>query len=1164
MADLIPGNTSTSFGLNSVYGQYRSAIDTFGDTDWFRVALTAGFGYRIWLEGWYSGNGTLSDPYLGIHGSTGVALGWNDDVSAFTLDSYYYAVPTGSGTYFLSAGESGHNGTGTYRITIARDELNDISTAASVSPGGYVTGAIDFYGDVDSFRVTLTAGQTYVFSLKGIDSGGGTLSDPYLTLANSSGTTIRSDDDSGVGYDSRIVFTPTSSGTHFLSAEAAAGVALGTYSLEATTVSQVTVGGGATFGALSTAGEADFFRVVAPSSSVVALNFAPSTSVPGGAFQVRVYDSAGVLVSGAAPGADQTIKFGAPSGGTYLVEVTKGTSHTSAQYSISASSKAIGFASQPATSLLPFSFDSVVDGITHGYKWNLDASRTLTWATADHRDGYWLDPGYTQLQIAQMLAGFAAVANIRFEGVGHYASVEAARLAGADIVVAPDAGFEFFSSPSQWARAFFPGVASDLYYIGAAGDVWLNTFSPANDLTYEPGSAGFFLGLHELGHALGLKHPHDGGGTGRPTFGQLGIPELDRDWATVMSYDDDYAWNLRFWDPATPMLFDVIGMQALYGPNTVSNAGNSTYELHPNARYQTIWDPSGTDLVSAGNSGVGWQVLLPELTISTLVPIRIGLVTPLAELGLVPTSLYWLLGDIENAVGSQYDDSIVGSSIANSISGLGGADYIEGGAGNDTLTGGTGSDLFYFMPSGDGIDTITDFSVGDVVVVEGAFFTGAVTVGNGVALGLNQVQALSAPSMTTLYFGTDGSAGADLQIILNGAYSAPQFRLSGDTVSYVAQSALPTLAIAATNAALYEGNVGITNFTFTVSRVGDTGGFSSANWTVTGAMVTGSDFPGGVFPSGAVSFASGEAIKLITVPVVGDTQEETDEAFTIALSNAGGATIATATASGLIKNDDTGALIIGTSGADVLSGTSGDDVLRGHEGNDTLAGRGGNDSLDGGAGTDTATYAGARANFTVAKQGNTYTVTDNTGAEGTDALTSIEKLQFADKPFDLVNPPRVGVPDYGKDGGFLFDAVFYLLGNPELVPSVSLGNALQHYTSTGARQDKAPNSWFSADYYSNKWADLRPLQLDDATLFAHYNLYGVWEGRSGGPKFELFNGNRYLAENPDVAAYVDANVQDFLGSRSNGAIAHFVIFGADEQRAAYDFVGQSIDMGYVV
>jgi hypothetical protein len=49
-----------------------------------------------------------------------------------------------------------------------------------------------------------------------------------------------------------------------------------------------------------------------------------------------------------------------------------------------------------------------------------------------------------------------------------------------------------------------------------------------------------------------------------------------------------------------------------------------------------------------------------------------------------------------------------------------------------------------------------------------------------------------------------------------------------------------------------------------------------------------------------------------------------------------------------------------------------------------------------------------------------------------------------------------------------------------------------------------------------------------------------------------------------VAVYVDGNLGDFLGSRSNGAIAHYVIYGAHEQRAAYDAAGTAIDLGYVV
>ena len=64
--------------------------------------------------------------------------------------------------------------------------------------------------------------------------------------------------------------------------------------------------------------------------------------------------------------------------------------------------------------------------------------------------------------------------------------------------------------------------------------------------------------------------------------------------------------------------------------------------------------------------------------------------------------------------------------------------------------------------------------------------------------------------------------------------------------------------------------------------------------------------------------------------------------------------------------------------------------------------------------------------------------------------------------------------------------------------------------------------------------------------------------------FDKFDGTRYLTENPDVAAYVDAYVKDFLGSRTNGAIAHYIIYGANESRLAYDTTGQVLEQVIVV
>ena len=139
-----------------------------------------------------------------------------------------------------------------------------------------------------------------------------------------------------------------------------------------------------------------------------------------------------------------------------------------------------------------------------------------------------------------------------------------------------------------------------------------------------------------------------------------------------------------------------------------------------------------------------------------------------------------------------------------------------------------------------------------------------------------------------------------------------------------------TLSIVAVNGTQSEGTTGATTpFTFTVTRGGNTSIASSASWAVTGSganAAAGSDFAGGVLPSGTVSFAAAETSKTITVNVAGDTVVEPDEGFTVTLSNpAASTTIGTASASGTIRNDDGGqaSLSIAALSADKVEGQSG-------------------------------------------------------------------------------------------------------------------------------------------------------------------------------------------------------------------------------------------------
>ncbi|MCU0963403.1 MAG: PKD domain-containing protein, partial [Pirellulaceae bacterium] len=116
-----------------------------------------------------------------------------------------------------------------------------------------------------------------------------------------------------------------------------------------------------------------------------------------------------------------------------------------------------------------------------------------------------------------------------------------------------------------------------------------------------------------------------------------------------------------------------------------------------------------------------------------------------------------------------------------------------------------------------------------------------------------------------------------------------------------------TLSIAAASADQAEGNHGLTPFTFTVSRGGDTSGTTTVDFTVTGGGANpadASDF-GGLLPGGQVTFSAGETSHTITVHVLGDATLEPHETFNVVLVNAtGGATITSASVTGTIRNDD--------------------------------------------------------------------------------------------------------------------------------------------------------------------------------------------------------------------------------------------------------------------
>ncbi|MCI5111183.1 MAG: DUF4214 domain-containing protein [Marivita sp.] len=347
----------------------------------------------------------------------------------------------------------------------------------------------------------------------------------------------------------------------------------------------------------------------------------------------------------------------------------------------------------------------IIDVLVDGYAWDLSFSRTISWALADglNPEHVWDDRAGAIQTFSAALASIEQFINVEFDYVGDFTSPIVAGEAGADLVYTLD---NSDVDDGTLAYAYYPGAEPFTQfeqYSTEGGDVFMN-FN--NDIiagsSFRPGSEGFLTVIHEIGHALGLKHPFDGS-PGRPTLDELDQTLVrDLDWFSIMSYSDQFEEEYERWDPATPMILDVLGLQYLYGVNTATNAGDTTLALTTEDYYYTLWDASGNDRADASGQSQGWTIFLPDFAATPLVDTLTGFALPSDQFNdtlveSAPTEMIWLMGDIENATGSAFNDWINGSALDNDLRGGAGDDELEGYGGNDTIDGNDGIDLAYFL-----------------------------------------------------------------------------------------------------------------------------------------------------------------------------------------------------------------------------------------------------------------------------------------------------------------------------------------------------------------------------------------------------------------------------------------------------------------------------------
>ncbi len=495
------------------------------------------------------------------------------------------------------------------------------------------------------------------------------------------------------------------------------------------------------------------------------------------------------------------------------------------------------------------------------------------------------------------------------------------------------------------------------------------------------GSYAFATIMHEIGHALGLKHGQDFD----PVFGVLPPEHMSTEWSVMTYYS--YVGGTGLYENGdgsgnqTYMIDDIAALQYMYGANFDTYSGNTVYTWSPttgetfidgvgqgaasaNKVYEAIWDGGGIDTYNLSNYSTDLFVdLLPGewSTFSTAQLADLdGLGTHLAEGNVANAYLY---NDdprslIENAIGGSGNDILYGNQADNMLVGGAGSDDLVGFEGNDTLTGGVGNDTLY---GGVGNDVMDGGAAGS----DTADYFDAVS---GVSVSLaNQGSAQD----------TVGAGSDTLSNFENLSGSAFNDTLTGDANANILSGVdgNDSLIGAAGNDTL----TGLTgNDTLTGLTGNDTLNGGPGNDSMDGGAA-GSDTASYADAAGAVTVSlahQGAAQNTIGagIDTLSNFQNLTGSAFNDTLTGNGSANI-----------------LSGLAGNDALIGGVGNDTLAGLTGNDTLDGGPGNDSMDGGAaGSDTASYADAAGAVTVslAHQGTA----QNTIGAGSDTLTNFENL----------------------------------------------------------------------------------------------------------------------------------------------------------------------------
>ncbi|MBL8554638.1 MAG: matrixin family metalloprotease [Phenylobacterium sp.] len=436
------------------------------------------------------------------------------------------------------------------------------------------------------------------------------------------------------------------------------------------------------------------------------------------------------------------------------------------------------------------------------------------------------------------------------------------------------------------------------------------------DIFIDLGQATFDTLVHEIGHAIGLKHPFEEQPTLDPTLDDLAH--------TVMTYNPAGG-------PATALgSLDILAAQYLYGPASADGTQAASWS----------WDSARLLLSQSG--GIGADTLA-GIAVADRIAAGAGDDYVMSRGGADQLDggdgadtmaggdgADTLLGAAGNDVldGDPGDDSLMGGEGDDDLWGMEGADVLDGEGGSDTLSGGSGVNR---LSGGPGNDVI--------VVVDGRSI---VDGGDGYdELWLSPLSSASAVlSYASLTAGGGSFTGIEAVVMFGDA--------NADTLQ---GGAMPDVLVGAAGADSLSGGASDDEL------FGDTGadtlsggegsdyleGWSGDDWLIPGG---GNDIIWGASGVDTVDFSGeleGVDVTINANRSVGGAIEQMFDVENI---------VGTPYSDNII-GDANGNRLFGGGGADTVNGRDGANYLRGDDGNDSIVGGAGFDDINGNVGDDT-------------------------------------------------------------------------------------------------------------------------------------------------------------------------------------------------------------------